>query len=55
MTKDDDFFIDSDGYVVVEDPQHGQACRLHKATEEEKMVYLEKLLESGPPLRPEDF
>lgn len=42
MKKEDDFFIDKDGYVVVADPHHGQSTRLHKATDEEKALYNEK-------------
>lgn len=33
--KNTNFFIDDDGYVVIEDPQHGQPIRLGEATEED--------------------
>lgn len=35
----DDFFIDSEGYVVVGDPQHGHGSRIRKATDVDKQVY----------------
>ena len=44
MTKEDEFFIDDEGWVVVEDPQHGHCCRLHKATETDRQAYRDKIL-----------
>ena len=43
LTIDDDFFIDSNGYVIVEDPQHGHGCRLRRATLEDQQVWLQKI------------
>lgn len=44
MTKEDDFFIDDNGYVIVCDPQHGHAMQLRKATEKDKQAYRDKIL-----------
>jgi len=44
LSKDDDFFIDENGWVIVEDPQHGHAIQLRKATAADKQAYLDRYL-----------